>query len=165
MATLTYQSCLPISSLQALERFAVQLAAFLKPGDLVALNGPLGAGKTTLTQALGRAMGIQEPISSPTFVLMNEYHSGDYPLIHLDLYRLGPQNTASLAEELYALVDEGRSVVLVEWAEYGPFLDALITLSLSIQHVADPALPESRFIEISSNRPLFEMTDDAGGLS
>jgi tRNA threonylcarbamoyladenosine biosynthesis protein TsaE len=165
MATLTYQFCLSISSLKTLERFAVQLVSFLEPGDVVALNGPLGAGKTTLTQKIGQALNIQEPLNSPTFVLMNEYESGLYPLVHLDLYRLGEQNAPSFAEELYAIVEEGRSLVLVEWAKYAPFLDDLLTVSLSILPGEDTDSPEFRLIEISANRPLPALNEITGGLS
>jgi tRNA threonylcarbamoyladenosine biosynthesis protein TsaE len=164
MANLTYQSCLSISSLEALGRFAVQLASFLGPGDVVALDGPLGAGKTTLTQKIGLALGIQEALNSPTFVLMNEYHSGSYPLVHLDLYRLGEQNSPAFAEELYAIVEEGVSLVLVEWAKYGPFLNDLVTVSLSIGLGDDPDLPEFRGIEIRANRPLMGLNEIARDL-
>ena len=63
------------------------LGARLNPGDIVTLSGPLGAGKTTLTQGLARALGISEDVTSPTFVLMNEY-PGAPPLLHLDAYRM-----------------------------------------------------------------------------
>ena len=63
------------------------MAQRLAPGDIVALSGPLGAGKTTLTQGIARALGVRHDVTSPTFVLMNEY-AATPPLLHLDAYRL-----------------------------------------------------------------------------
>lgn len=162
MATLTHQSRFPISSLKALERFAVQLGRFLKPGDVVALDGRLGAGKTTLTQKLAQALGIQDQVNSPTFVLMYEYLSGPFPVVHVDLYRLGEDRADSLAEELCAIIDEGQSLLLVEWAKYGRFLDEAVTVSIMIMPVDNLESPEARVIEIAANRPLFESSDTLG---
>ncbi len=72
----------------ATERLGQQLAAGLPPGSVVALIGPLGAGKTRLVQAVCRALGVSEDVTSPTFVLVNEYRTGRLPVFHLDAYRL-----------------------------------------------------------------------------
>lgn len=157
MAALSYQSRFSIPSLNTLQRFAEQLASFLRVGDVVALDGPLGAGKTTLTQKLTQSLGVREQASSPTFVLMHEYQSGPYPIVHVDLYRLGKDRADSLAEELYGIIDEGQSLLLVEWARYGAFLDEVLTVSLSIQPVTDE--PERRIIEMKANRPLFTLNE------
>ncbi|MEY2985506.1 MAG: tRNA threonylcarbamoyladenosine biosynthesis protein TsaE, partial [Cyanobacteriota bacterium] len=61
------------------------------PGSVVLLQGNLGAGKTSLVQGIGLGLGIDEPIVSPTFTLINEYYDGRVPLYHLDLYRLAPE--------------------------------------------------------------------------
>lgn len=71
----------------SLRAWGEALGRQLQAGDIVMLRGPLGAGKTTLTQGLARALGVAEPVTSPTFVLMNEY-AGAPPLLHLDAYRL-----------------------------------------------------------------------------
>jgi tRNA threonylcarbamoyladenosine biosynthesis protein TsaE len=92
-----------------------RLAAGLAPGDVVVLRGTLGAGKTVLTQGIGRGLGVREPIISPTFTLLREYHSGRLPLYHVDAYRLaGPVEalTFGLDEYLY-----GDGVTVVEWGE------------------------------------------------
>jgi tRNA threonylcarbamoyladenosine biosynthesis protein TsaE len=170
MIPLPHQTRLYISSLDALAVFAGHLADFLRPGDVVALNGTLGAGKTTLIQHLGRALGFQEAVTSPTFVLMHEYASGRYPVLHVDLYRLGPENAEALSEELFETIDAGTSLVLVEWACYGPFLDPAITVALELSFsdvdgpVADADVPVDasatnpeelpRQIVLSANRPL-----------
>lgn len=95
-----------------MEAFGRELGALLRPGDLVALNGPLGAGKTTLTRGIGDALGVRGPVTSPTFVLARTHPSlvGGPPLVHVDAYRLGS------ALELDDLdIDFARSVVVVEW--------------------------------------------------
>ncbi|QDU90060.1 tRNA threonylcarbamoyladenosine biosynthesis protein TsaE [Pirellulimonas nuda] len=70
------------------ERLGQRLAAELPAGRVVALIGPLGAGKTRLVQAVCRALGVAEDVTSPTFVLVNEYRSGRMPVFHFDAYRL-----------------------------------------------------------------------------
>jgi tRNA threonylcarbamoyladenosine biosynthesis protein TsaE len=66
---------------------AAALAERLRPGDVVAIEGDLGAGKTCFAQGVGRALGVREPMGSPTFTLINEY-AGRRPVYHVDLYRL-----------------------------------------------------------------------------
>lgn len=164
MAVLPYQSSLLIPSLADLASFCEALALFLKPGDVLALDGPLGAGKTTLSQNLLRVLGFQEPVNSPTFVLMNEYTSTCCPVVHVDLYRLGPERADSLSHELTTIADEGRSLLLVEWACYGDFLQELVTVQIAIQPVWDEAEPEApdfqgyeqRRVALMANRPLPE---------
>ncbi len=92
---------------------AGRLAELLRPGDLVALVGPLGAGKTCFVQGLAEGLGITGPVTSPTFVLMR-LHRGATPLCHVDAYRL------SGAEELVDLGFDDwlqESVVALEWAD------------------------------------------------
>jgi tRNA threonylcarbamoyladenosine biosynthesis protein TsaE len=89
------------------------LARQLRAGDLVALNGVLGAGKTTLTRGLGAALGVRGAVTSPTFVLARTHprEDGGAPLVHVDAYRLGS------AAELDDLdIDFEASIVVVEWA-------------------------------------------------
>ena len=69
-------------------RFGHELANRLKPGDVVALIGDLGTGKTTLTKYIAEGLGITEMITSPTFTIVCEYHSGRLPLYHFDVYRI-----------------------------------------------------------------------------
>ena len=65
------------------------LADLLKAGDLVVLVGPLGAGKTALTQGIGAGLGVREPVTSPTIVISRVHRDGRLPLVHVDAYRLG----------------------------------------------------------------------------
>lgn len=86
-----------------------------KEGDVFCLNGDLGTGKTVFTKGFAEGMGISEPISSPTFTIVQEYHSGRKPFYHFDVYRIADP------EEMYEIgFDEylfGGGVCLIEWAE------------------------------------------------
>ncbi len=149
-----------IASLEALEQFASQLAPQLIPGDVLALNGPMGAGKTTLTQLLGKHLGLQEKVTSPTFVLIHDYLSGSVPVVHADLYRLGTEGSNSLATELLDLLEESSAIVIVEWAEYGKFLEPYITLKLDLDYNSESSLPDQRIIHVTSHRPELHLPND-----
>ena len=97
------------------EALGQRLAEQLKPGDVVAFFGDLGAGKTAFTRGLARGLGVREPVTSPTYTIVNEYLSGSMPLFHFDMYRLGS------AEELFDIGWEDYlsrgGVCAVEWSE------------------------------------------------
>jgi len=93
---------------------AAALAELARPGDLVLLAGELGAGKTAFAQGFGAALGVTEPITSPTFTLVSQY-SGRLELNHLDVYRLDQLNEV-LDIGLPEMLDEG-GVTLIEWGD------------------------------------------------
>ncbi|CCH90249.1 putative ATPase or kinase UPF0079 [Modestobacter italicus] len=94
------------------QAFGRELAELLQPGDLVVLAGPLGAGKTALTQGIGAGLGVPGPITSPTFVLARVHRGGRVPLVHVDAYRLaGMADVDDL--DLDATTEE--AVTVVEW--------------------------------------------------
>lgn len=97
-----------------MHQLGVRLGAVLTAGDLVVLDGPLGAGKTTLTRGIGESLGVRGPITSPTFVLARTHPScvGGAPLVHVDAYRL-----ASALELDDLDIDFENSVVVVEWGD------------------------------------------------
>lgn len=103
----------------------------LSPGTVIALTGPLGAGKTHFVQGIAQGLGISQPVTSPTFTLVNEYDHPTRPLIHIDLYRLeNPNEVLALGwEDL--MTPEG--VTVVEWADKFPHLfpDGLWWVSLT----------------------------------
>lgn len=102
---------LQIKSAEQMEQLGSKLAGLLKPGDLVLLAGPLGAGKTTLTRGIGRGLMAEGTIQSPTFVLARTHRIPNGKLVHVDAYRL------SSAVELDDLdIDFENSIVIVEWA-------------------------------------------------
>lgn len=95
-------------------RLGARLAEFLEPGDVLALIGDLGSGKTRWVQGVCQGLGVEEPVVSPTFTLVNEYR-GRWPVYHIDLYRLanpGEVSTFGLEDYLY-----GAGITLIEWAD------------------------------------------------
>ncbi len=93
---------------------AASLAVSLGPGAVLALHGELGTGKTCFVQGLARALGIREPVASPTYALVHEYR-GARPLVHLDLYRVAaPAGLESLGLDE---VLDGGGITVIEWAE------------------------------------------------
>lgn len=94
---------------------AATVAGLLRPGRVVALHGDLGAGKTTFVQGLGFALGLQRPVTSPTFTLSTEYQTPRFKLVHMDLYRLtGPDDVLTIGYPEYL---ETGAVIAVEWPE------------------------------------------------
>ena len=90
------------------------LAEVLGPGDLVVLVGPLGAGKTALTQGIGVGLGVREPVASPTFVIARVHRGDRVPLVHVDAYRLG---SVADVDDLDLDVTVADSVTVVEWGQ------------------------------------------------
>ena len=95
-------------------RYGKKLAEELSPGDIVCLVGDLGTGKTALTKAIAAGLGITEPIVSPTFNIVKEYHTGRLPLYHFDVYRIG--DVEEMDEIGYEDYFYGDGVCLIEWA-------------------------------------------------
>lgn len=97
------------------EALGRRLAERLRPGDVIAYTGDLGAGKTAFTRGLAVGLGIEERVTSPTFTIVNEYEGGRLPLFHFDMYRLGS------SDELYDIGWEDYlsrgGVCAVEWSE------------------------------------------------
>lgn len=116
---------------EATQAFGRHLGASLPPGQVVALSGNLGAGKTTLTQSIAEGMGIPARITSPTFTLINQYPPGERRLllVHIDTYRLGEGSSLAIAEAeglgLVEILDEAAlgdshsdgAIIVIEWAE------------------------------------------------
>ena len=95
--------------------FGERLADQLRPGDVIALSGDLGAGKTALVKGIARGLGIAQDVTSPTFTLVHEYAGGRLPLFHVDLYRLdNVEQALAIGIEDYL---GGPGVTAIEWAE------------------------------------------------
>ena len=103
-----------VNSLAEMHKLGARIGTQLKPGDLLLLSGPLGAGKTALTQGIGRALGI-ENITSPTFVI-SRIHPGKIPLVHVDAYRLQGGSTA-IFDDLDLESYLPTSITVVEWGK------------------------------------------------
>jgi tRNA threonylcarbamoyl adenosine modification protein YjeE len=114
----------------ATEALGAELAGSLKPGDLVVLEGDLGAGKTALARAIIRRLADDPALDvpSPTFALVQPYDSAKGLILHADLYRLGDPREV---EEL-GLLDNPQAIVLVEWAERSPEIMAAATLKVAL---------------------------------
>jgi tRNA A37 threonylcarbamoyladenosine biosynthesis protein TsaE len=144
-----------------LVRFGEALGAALRPGHVVLLRGPMGAGKTTLTRAIAHGLRVHRPdrVRSPTFNICL-VHDGPIPLHHIDLFRLAADDDASIASPpcraegpspafgalgLESLFDETeRAVVVVEWAELMQVEVDALTIALQ------PAGPDRRDVEVSA---------------
>jgi tRNA threonylcarbamoyladenosine biosynthesis protein TsaE len=107
--------CVISKKAQETEYIGKRMAKFLQPGDFISLNGDLGAGKTVFSQGIAKGLEIEEPITSPTFTIIQEYHSGRLPFYHMDVYRLNSTNEMDdLGYEEYFY---GEGVTVVEWGD------------------------------------------------
>lgn len=103
-----------VATSEDMEQLGETLGHIARPGDLIVLTGELGAGKTTFARGFGRALDLEAPVTSPTFVVARTHHSltpGKPPLVHLDAYRVG--STDELAD---LDIDVEHSIVLAEWS-------------------------------------------------
>ena len=160
----------------ATERLGRALADSINAHAVIALIGKIGAGKTTLVQGLAKALGIKETVNSPTFTMMNEYHSGRLPLYHLDLYRLSEDAqsvTDLLAVELDQFIDQ-NVIAVIEWAdlfttnsEDGGYISQLDHLVVNLDYVEEvtPAknLPIS-YMEMGRKASLTAFGDHSSAL-
>ena len=99
------------------ETFALgeRLGAACAPGEVYTLTGDLGTGKTVFTQGFARGLGIEEPVNSPTFTILQIYEEGRMPLYHFDVYRIG--DICEMDEIGYEDYIYGQGVSLIEWAD------------------------------------------------
>jgi tRNA threonylcarbamoyladenosine biosynthesis protein TsaE len=104
-----------LATVEDTRAFGRALAQDLRAGDLVVLSGPLGAGKTALTQGIGEGLGVSGRVTSPTFVIAR-VHRGPLPLVHVDAYRLRDSGVLDL-DDLEIDEELDRAVVVVEWGE------------------------------------------------
>ncbi|KKC37973.1 hypothetical protein WH87_10010 [Devosia epidermidihirudinis] len=128
----------------ATSALGAELADSLVPGDLVILNGDLGAGKTALARAIIRTLGNDATmdVPSPTFALVQPYDSTKAPILHADLYRLGdPREIDELG-----LLDNPAAIVLVEWSERAP---ELVDAATVVVDLAIPAGGEGRSVSVT----------------
>ena len=136
---------MPVAELgrEALAAWGREFGASLSAPALVALDGDLGAGKTTLVQAISAGLGISDEVTSPTYALVHEYASARGTVHHLDLYRL--RDPAQLAQLGWDDILRARGIVLVEWPGHGGAAVPTPTHAIRLAHV--PGRPEVRRIE------------------
>lgn len=161
VATLRDHSELPtsvtlsVATPEEMEQLGERIALVLEAGDRVMLHGPLGAGKTTLTRGIGRALGAQGTIQSPTFVLARTHRTRLGPrLVHIDAYRLGS------ATELDDLdIDFANQIAVVEWPR--DFMDQHSQSTLTLALEPDPTT-EHRVVRLSWQHPKWDFLADLG---
>lgn len=128
-------SIITIENLKEMEIFAKKFAKILKGGEVILLNGDLGAGKTTFTKFLLKSIGVKDEITSPTFTIMRSYKCKKYDIHHFDMYRLtSGEEARAFGLEDYIYSGDKKSIVLIEWAENikdilnGKFIEINITV-------------------------------------
>lgn len=154
-----------LATQQATHEFGQRLGALLAPGQIVALSGDLGAGKTTLTQGIAAGLGIHARITSPTFTLINQYNPGTRRLllVHIDTYRLGDSSASALAEAANLGLEEiladavlpdshsDGAIVVIEWAERIATMLPATTLYISLSGLPDDA--NARIATLTTSSP------------
>ena len=128
------------------------LAAQLRPGDVIACFGGLGAGKTALTRGIASGLGVTDAVTSPTYTIVNEYLSGRMPLFHFDMYRLGS------ADDLFDIGWEDYlargGVCAVEWSEN---VEEALSGAIRITISKDPADENVRTITIEGGERFVDL--------
>lgn len=117
------------------DKIAKAIADSLTFGMLFCLYGDIGAGKTTLTKSIGKYLGVEEKITSPSFVILNEYHTGRLSLYHFDLYRLENEGVKSILDELKEHSTDPKALTVVEWAQFSQEELLVDRLSLEINYL------------------------------
>jgi tRNA threonylcarbamoyladenosine biosynthesis protein TsaE len=135
-------------------RLATVVSQLVEPGDLIVLAGDLGAGKTAFTKGLAAAIGIEDPVTSPTFVLVQE-HDGPLPLAHVDVYRL--EHPAELPDLGLDDLLDGERLVVVEW---GDMIGAGLPTDRLELHLRFGATDDERSVEIIVQGPRWRARKD-----
>jgi tRNA threonylcarbamoyladenosine biosynthesis protein TsaE len=118
-------------------------------GEVILLEGPLGAGKTVLAQGIAAGLGIVETVTSPTFTLLKEY-AGRLPLAHFDFYRVDPQRAVDVEFDDYL---GAAGVCAVEWASRVPHVVPPAHLLITLSYAPDPAQPAARLVHATAAGP------------
>jgi tRNA threonylcarbamoyladenosine biosynthesis protein TsaE len=137
---------LTIPTPEAMRDLGERIAADLRAGDLVVLSGPLGAGKTTLAQGIGRGLGVTSAVLSPTFVIARVHRDGRVPLVHVDAYRL---SSIDEVDDLDLDASLEESVTLVEWGEGLVEGLARDRLHVTIERPDTDETDETRTVEVT----------------
>jgi tRNA threonylcarbamoyladenosine biosynthesis protein TsaE len=144
-----------IADVQQMHKLGESVAKQMRNGDIVVLSGPLGAGKTTFAQGIGRGLGIKDAITSPTFVVARQHRAGTsgLGLTHVDAYRL------RTADDLVDLDIDSQSahVTLIEWgADFvGHICDSWLTVEISRDSIGTDDAPEAgtRVVQLTGHGP------------
>lgn len=121
-------------NLEQTARLAAHLAARFQAGTVITLDGDLGAGKTSFSQAVAKAIGVSEIVNSPTFTIIKEYEGDTFPFYHMDVYRLSQEEADELGLDEYFY---GEGITLIEWASLIEDLLPPDRLSITIEHAGE----------------------------
>lgn len=127
-----------VKNLEETDNIAKHIAdAVVCNGGLICLFGDIGAGKTTLVKSIAKYLNIEEKVTSPSFVILNEYHSGKISLYHFDLYRLEKEGVKSILDELREYSENKNILTIVEWAEFSSGEIPEDRLEIKIKYVGE----------------------------
>ncbi|GGF28382.1 tRNA (adenosine(37)-N6)-threonylcarbamoyltransferase complex ATPase subunit type 1 TsaE [Halobacillus andaensis] len=143
MTTMTWMT----HSEEDTKQFGEKLGGLLQAGDVLTLEGDLGAGKTTFTKGLAKGLGVKRTVNSPTFTIIKEY-MGRLPFYHMDVYRLEDSDEDLGFEEFF----NGEGVTVVEWSQFIEDYLPEERLELTIEYVDET----SRKISVAARSPHFE---------
>ena len=152
-------------SLASTHAVAAVLAGLARPGDVIVLAGDMGAGKTAFAQGFGRALGVTEPITSPTFTLVHSYKCGKITFHHVDLYRL--ERMTEVADLALAELAEFGGIVVVEWGDVvaASLGDHLVVRLEPVEGDEEARSHRSRAVRLDVGAPLAPTVERAGGLA
>lgn len=123
-------------SIDDTKELAHRFAQLTEQGCFVSLYGEIGAGKTAFVKLVADALNVKENVTSPSFVILNEYHSGKLPVYHFDLYRLENEGVSTILDELREYSD-GRCLTFVEWAEFSQDEIPFDHLNINVTYAED----------------------------
>lgn len=128
------------------ENLGRELSEKLKPGTVIGLEGPVGAGKSVLTRGIARGLGIKGPVTSPTYTLITQYPEGRIPLYHMDLYRIDSEEEFEMIGATDLLYAQGISII--EWFRKVESLlpEDLLVISVNIEENSERSITLSREI-------------------
>jgi len=124
-----------VNSLEETEKLAKDFAKKLKIGQVVLLNGDLGAGKTTFTQFVFSYLGVKEPVTSPTFAILKTYKGNECDLHHFDMYRIGEEE--AIESGFDEILSDRNSIIFIEWSENTASLLPKETICVNIKLLTD----------------------------
>ena len=127
------------------KKLAQKFAALIQDGCFINLYGEIGAGKTAFVKLVADALDVKEKVTSPSFVILNEYHTGSIPIYHFDLYRLENEGIKTIYDELREY-SEGKQVTFVEWADFNQNEAPFNHIKINVTYSDD----ESRLYEFIS---------------
>lgn len=139
------------TTLDETAKLAQDFSRLIENGVFACLYGEIGAGKTAFVKKLAEAIGVTERVTSPSFVILNEYHSAKLPLYHFDLYRLENVGISTIEDELREYTS-GKKITLVEWAEFDAGSLPFDRLEIRVTYDDD----DNRCYEFSSKGKMYE---------